>query len=71
MFFQEKKNSRKENKKWKKKKKKERKPFNGLPILHSAIIEFREHWRSKSCSRLRLKQLLRFSRALQTSHVHP
>ena len=27
----------------KKKKKKERKPFNGLPILHSAIIEFREH----------------------------
>ena len=70
MFFQEKKIIvAKKIKKWKKKK--ERKPFNGLPILHSAIIEFREHWRSKSCYRLRLKQLVRFSRALQTSHVYP
>ena len=28
-------------------------------------------WKTQSCSRLRLEQLLRFSRALQTSRAHP
>ena len=36
-----------------------------------ALGKFGEHSRSWSCSRLRLEQLLRFSRALQTSRVHP
>ena len=86
------------------KKKKRRKPFNGLSIFHSAIIELwlftSEHhvlfvclyfllitiiksqssiiaeWKIDSpltgfLSFFFLLQLLRFSRALQTSHVHP
>ena len=75
MFFQEKKIVAKKIKNEKKKKKERKKGNRSMGyqsfILRLSSFESTEEARVALDCASRLKQLLRFSRALQTSHVHP